>query len=418
MSLFGIASAIFVISVLVFVHELGHFLVAKYFGVGVLRFSIGFGPVIWKFRKSETTYQLCCIPLGGYVRMVGDLPDIITGDNTDTTGKTVSQVDYVDNKSQCCDEQKAGEAKKEEFTREELDAIADKSRWFIKKPPCQQAAIIAAGPMANFFLAILLTSITLFFAGIYDSSNSTEIGGIARKMPAGLVGLELGDIVQKVNGVVVNRWADLLGMIVSSHGETVKLEVKRGEQELTFSVTPIADQSSENLDESQKRYVIGILPKFNSRDVGLFESVKTAVKINLKITYATLHGIFSMISRQISPKELRGPIFIFSESGNQAEKGWDRLLDFMSILSISLAVLNLLPIPILDGGHLFFLLLEAIFGSISIRRKEIAQQFGAFLLMAIMITAVYNDFTSPSVKKSDDMGWDFGEPKKSRLREL
>ena len=409
MSLLGVIAAVFVIGVLVLVHELGHFLVAKYYHVGVLRFAIGFGHAIWKFRKNETTYQIGLIPLGGYVRMVGDLSDVITGDNTDTRGQSLSVEEKGDGENVAT---KDGEETAEVLTPQEMAVIADKSRWFINKPRYQQAAIIAAGPIANFILAIFVMWFSIWNSGIADGTDEPLIGGVARKLPAGVAGVEIGDRVLRIDGAPIILWTDLLKHVSESKGKPLTFEVRRGSEELSLVIQPSLKKGFEEVDETRKRYEVGLAPKSEIRDAGFIESLWLSLIYNKRVTLECLAGVWGMLSGNISPRELAGPIFIFTQSGAQAERGISNLIGFMALLSISLGVLNLLPIPVLDGGHLFFLLLESFIGPISIRLKERSQQVGALLLLLLMLFAVRNDFTRGPMPKPEDQGWDFGVQRK------
>jgi len=358
---------IIIIGVLVFLHELGHFLVAKWCGVGVVRFAVGFGPAIYKKRIGETEYRLGCIPLGGYVRMVGDISDYITGPDTTPAENGVSDVPP--------------------------ELLADKSKWFIEKSLWQRSAIVAAGPIFNFVTGLIFVAVAIFIYGDVDIKEGSIIGTIAEGSPAQSAGLKEGDEVRKFNGEAISKWEELAGRMHRGTGEPVTLTVARGVGNgITEELEIVVQPQSKKLPGLEKEvFIVGISPKIDRKAVGLGQSIVQGGKWIAFTTGKTFEGIYGMFSGQVSPKELAGPVFIFGAATQAAQKGMEYVLDLMAHLSVSLAVLNLLPIPVLDGGHLLFFLLEGLFGPLSLRKKEIANQVGLALLLTLMGVALTND---------------------------
>lgn len=376
----NVFASILVLGTLIFVHELGHFLVAKWSGVGVLKFSIGFGPRLFGFRWGETFYQVSLIPLGGFVRMVGDMSDVITGDTTDT--RTTGE---------------GGEASE--------SLLFDKENWFVEKSLSVRSAIVAAGPIANFITAIVLWTIAFSFYGYLSLDDSAEIGTLSAGSPADKAGLKIGDKVLYVGQTPIHKWQDLPTIVNASGGDPLRLQVER--QGTLLELELIAKrQELDSLDGKVVRYMIGIGQKMNRNSASPGYAVLLGLEKTWDVIYFTIDGMVGMIVGRISADNLAGPLFIFSAAGDQAQKGAESLLHFMALLSVSLGVLNLLPIPVLDGGHLLVFFLEAIFGPISLRKKEVAQNIGAALLLCLMLYAVRNDLMRDT--RTEDSAGDDG----------
>jgi regulator of sigma E protease len=343
-----IISTIIVLGILVFVHELGHFLLAKKLGVGVLTFSLGFGPKIFWKKIGETQYQIAAVPLGGFVKMIGENP--------------------------------------EEEVKEEL-----RDRSFSNQPVWKRALIIGAGPFFNFFLAIVLFSTINLFGIPY---SPPKVGEVNPGLPAEVAGLKKGDLILSIDGQEIKKWEDLSRIIRSSQGKELMLRVKRNGETLEIRVTPKPSSVKNLFGEEVSTFVIGIT---HSGEV-LIEKVNPLVALGNGFiqTYQgiklTLVGIVKLIQGVIPGKTIGGPILIAQMAGEQARRGLLSLALFMAILSINLGVINLFPIPILDGGHFLFLTLEAILRKpVSIRKMEIAQQIGLTLIILLMLFAFYND---------------------------
>lgn len=376
---------VFVLGVLVFIHELGHFLVAKWCGVGVVKFAIGFGPAIFKFRRGDTYYQIGCIPLGGYVRMIGDVPDIITG--VHGTDKLVRSGKTEEIKPQ---EVATPELHPEENTPEYRRMLADRSQWFIEQPLLQRAAIVFAGPLFNFVLAVLLVATNISFFGESQLDETPRIGGVSKGSPAERAGLREGDLVETLDGTEIGLWSDLAKRIGSGTGAPIKLNVRRGAELVEFTVQPEL-KSIPFEGEIQKRYQIGMRSSEKRIPVGVGRALQVGYLWSQNFVIMTYKQLWGMFSGKVSPKELAGPLYIFNAGPAEAAKGIENFVMFMALLSVSLAALNLLPIPVLDGGHLLFFLVEAVVGPISVRKKEFAQQLGVVVLVLLMVCALGND---------------------------
>ncbi|RJP87664.1 MAG: RIP metalloprotease RseP [Desulfobacteraceae bacterium] len=340
---------IIVLGVLIFVHELGHFLCAKAFGVGVEKFSLGFGPKILSKIIGRTDYRLSAIPLGGYVKMVGEQPD------------------------------------------EDLEP-ADIPFSFTHKPVWQRMIIVAAGPVFNFLLAIVI------FFGIFWSAGlmllQPVIGEVTAGSPAERAGLLTGDMVASIDGKPVESWSDMSETIMTSEGKTLRFTVLRAKETLDVPVTPADDVLKNIFGEDQHRYIIGVKSTGETvtRELGPVDAFKESLLRTYLISELTVLGVVKVFQGSISPKTIGGPIMIAQMAGEQVEQGFINLLAFIALISVNLAILNLLPVPVLDGGHLLFFGIEAVIRRpVSIKTREIAQQAGIFLLLMLMVFVFYND---------------------------
>jgi len=343
-----IASTIIVLGVLVFVHELGHFVFAKKLGVGVLTFSLGFGPRLVGRKWGETEYQISVFPLGGFVKLVGENP---------------------------------GEEIKEE----------DRGRSFSAQPVWKRFLIVSAGPFFNFVLAIVFFSAINIFGVPYVPS---KIGDISPESPAAQAGLKKGDLIVSIDGEAVSKWDDLSRIIRSSQGKELQLKIKRDSETLDLKVTPKSSTQKNLFGEEVQIFVIGITPtdELLVQKVGPFEAIGKGLSQTWFGIKLTVVSIIKVIERVIPAKTIGGPIMIAQLAGEQAKRGIISLILFTAILSINLGVINLFPIPVLDGGHFVFLALEAILRKpISIKKMEIAQQVGLILIILLMLFAFYND---------------------------
>jgi regulator of sigma E protease len=353
MSFESILGAIAVLAVVIFVHELGHFLVAKWCRVEVLVFSMGFGPTIFSRKIGETTYRLALVPFGGYVKMAGQ-------------------------------EEDGGEAP------------TDPSRGFSAKPLRQRAAIVAAGPAVNLVFAFVVMFAAYFAYGQLVPSNEARVGGVVSGSPADEAGLKTGELVLSVDGARVAGWDDFSSRVRESEGKALSVRLRDPSgQERELDVTPrVAPTQDAFGEEVGKSYMIGIQRHFDHTAVGLFESVSLAGQS----TYRMSAMIFVMLGRivqgRVDASDLGGPILIAQEAGRLAATGLEPLLRFIALISVNLGILNVLPIPVLDGGHLFFFLIEGLRGRpLSIRVREMAQQIGVLLLVALMVFVVFNDIS-------------------------
>ena len=345
----SIFSLIIVLGVLIFFHELGHFLVARVLGVGVERFSLGFGPKLIGKTIGITEYRISAIPLGGYVKMVGESPD------------------------------------------SELDP-SDIPISFTHKHVFKRILIVAAGPFFNILLALII------FFGIFQISGllilKPGIGDVNEGTPAYMAGLKKDDLVVSIDGVDISSWEDMANAIMTSKGKTLAISVLRGDTILTKNVTPEVKKFKNIFNEDVDRYVIGITASGEvfKKDLNFFQAASESINQTYQITALTIKGIVKLFQGTVSPKTLGGPIMIAQMAGQQAKEGVVNLIFFIALISINLAILNFLPIPVLDGGHLLFFFIEAIKGSpVSVKVREISQQAGIFVLILLMIYVFYND---------------------------
>ncbi len=342
------------LGILVFFHELGHFLLAKKLGVGVLTFSLGFGPKLIGWKKGETQYQIALVPLGGFVKLIGE---------------------------------SLHEKVKEE----------DRARSFWAQPVWKHASIILAGPVFNFLLAILIFALINLAVGVLPTPPPplpSKIGEVTQGSPAEKAGLRAGDRILSIDGEPVSKWDDLALRIRSSHGQELTIQAERGGQTFEVKVTPqpLKDQTPSG---EQTVFVIGIkapLGDMKFEKVGPVVAVGKAFTQTWELSRLTVVVIVKLIKGEISARTIGGPILMAQMAGEQGKKGPLDFFFLIALLSINLGVINLFPIPILDGGHFLFLALEAVLRRpISIRKMEIAQQIGLILIILLMLFAFYND---------------------------
>jgi regulator of sigma E protease len=447
-----IVSFIVVLGLLIFVHEVGHFLVAKRAGVGVLKFSLGFGRRLFGFRRGETEYLVSAIPLGGYVKMVGEDPREVV---VDATGQA------FDGAGQPLDLQKS---------------FAHKSVW-------ARIAIVLAGPGANYLLGFLLFWVAAVFVG--SPSMEAIVGEVEEDAPAARVGLHPKDKIVAVDGEAVSSWSDLILRINDASGRAVALHVKRGKEDVNVTITPrrrdvtttvipptigrvapdfpaaeaglrpgdrIIAVNGDPIDswqqlslkirvrpgravtltverdgaqfeaivtprlspapekeaQGQQVGLIGIeaVSEYEQRRVGLWDAGISPILTHMDPFSALVHAgnqtagwtvtivwaLWKIVQGEISPRTLGGPILMAQMTGEAAQQGLLYLIFLTAVLSINLGLLNLLPIPILDGGHLAFFGIELLRGRpISVKKREMAQRVGLVLLVGLMIFAFYND---------------------------
>ena len=439
-----VISFVVVIGILILIHELGHFFVARLCGVGVERFSIGFGPVLMRWKGKETEYCLSLIPMGGYVKMMGE-------ENPLEGGETLPY---------------------------------DAKKAFALKPLWARFLIVFAGPGMNFVLAAVIFAAVLATVG--RPVWPAVVGKVSPNTPAA-ASLRTGDTITAVDGHRVLYWEDLERAVAESNGRPLSLTVKRGGAEQTVTITPqrksvtdpifresrqvwdigagpqLAPQISSvagdspaqraglragdvvlsiagqpvytpedlvdairtrpsqpfpiEVDRDGKRFTLTITPDavrekgptgqetvvgkiqagiatkavhfepYNPVTALMYGTVRT-----WDMTVLTVKGLWKLVSRQIDSSNIGGPLQIATEAGRQAKEGFGSLALFTAVISVNLAVLNLLPVPMLDGGHLFFFIIEAVLGRpLSLKKREAAQQLGFVLLMLLMVYALWND---------------------------
>ncbi len=405
--------AIVVLGILVFVHEAGHFAVAKLCGVGVLEFSLGFGKKLFRRRWGETHYSIRAVPLGGYVRMAGEDPfDKATEGGDEVKEQTAGQNENEEeDKSQQAYE---GSARGEGAITGELDwldekdkaLLADENKWFLKKGFWAKSAIVIAGPLSNMLFAFILAVGCYWFYGAPVPDISPRIGELVPGYPAEKAGLKEGDLIKSVNGESVRSWFQLQKKIkdYSDKGVSLVLERKDSESGVT-SEQVIFLQGMEDTDEMKflnehspgaqvkKSYKIGITPVTVRDKVFFDEAVIGGAFQVYYISRLTFRLLKALIQGTVAPsKVVGGPISVFTGAAKSAKRGLESVIDFMVLLSVSLAIFNILPIPVLDGGHLLFFIIEAIRGGpLSLRSRAVANQVGMLLLLLLMVFAVSND---------------------------
>ncbi len=346
-------SFIVCLGILIFVHELGHFLFAKLFKVRVLKFSLGFGPKILSKTVGDTEYQLSALPLGGYVKMFGENPD----------------------------EQKGAEE--------------DRAASFAHKTVWQRFLIVLAGPVFNLLFCVVLFFFVFLVMGLPDSRDTTKIGDVTADSPAAIAGIQADDTILTINGQATEQWLDVLNLVKDSKGRELTFLVARGDEEVSLVVTP-AILPVKNIfgEEVEKRYMIGIVKAEELYYVptGVVGAMEAAMAQTWMYISLTVLGFVKLIQQVVPVSELGGPILIAQIAGKQMQAGWVNFVFFMGLLSVNLGVLNLLPIPVLDGGHLMFLSFEAVRRKPMSEKMQIfAQQLGMAFLGVAMIFVFYND---------------------------
>ncbi len=358
MSLIQTLLAFFVVlGTLVVVHELGHFLVARWCGVKVLRFSVGMGKVIWsrRFGADQTEWALSMLPLGGYVQML------------DARDQDLAKL-----------------------------SPADLAREFTRQPVGKRIAIVAAGPIANFLLAILIYT-GLFYSGmpepVANFSAPAVLGQIAADGPARRAGLQEGDLILEIDAQPVRDAQDFIERIRAAPGKTLALHGQRGAQAFDVEVTPDAVDSD---GQSIGRIQVGLnlAPPMVIKAQPPLVALQRGVQRTWDISGMSLKMLGKMLVGEASIKNLTGPITIADYAGQTARAGVISFLSFMALISISLGVMNLLPIPVLDGGLLLYYALEVLTGRpIPERFGDMAQRAGIAVLIILMMVAVFNDLS-------------------------
>lgn len=344
----NIISVIILLGILVFVHELGHFLVAKCSGVGVLKFSLGFGPKLVGKKIGETEYIISMIPLGGYVKLLGESAD------------------------------------------DEISEY-DEKRSFLKQHVLKKIGIVAAGPVFNFLFAIIVFAI-IYMVGI--PVLTSEVGDVQKGSPAFEAGIKGGDIILAIDGEDISHWAELAGIIVNSKGQELKIRIDRNNKIKDLRLRAKLVKSKNIFDEEIDSYKIGVSASSNTviERLNPFSAFGSGIEQTWFITKITLISIVKMVKGELSAKTLGGPILIAQMAGARVQEGIVPFIFFMALLSINLGIINLLPVPLLDGGHLLFFIIELISGKeVNVKWREMAQQIGFALLVMLMMFVFYND---------------------------
>ncbi len=347
----AVLSFVIVLGVLIFFHELGHFLVAKFFGVGIEKFSLGFGPKILGKVIGKTDYRISAIPLGGYVKMVGEEPD-------------------------------------KEIEPEDIPFS------FTHKHVFKKLLIVAAGPFFNFFLAILIFFCFYQINGI--ATLQPMVGNVMNDGPAYNAGIKSGDKIISIDGTSVDSWNKMAVIISESKGKKLDFSILRDNKVYRLEITPQLKSDKNIFEEEIERYIIGVTQNgsFYNTKINPVKALYESVLRTYDVGRITLLGIVKLIQGKISKDNLSGPIMIAQMSGEQAKKGIENLIIFIAFLSINLGIINLFPIPVLDGGHILFFIIEIIIRRpVNLNVKQKAQQIGISILILLMIYAFYNDIT-------------------------
>ena len=365
--------AIIVLGILIFVHELGHFLLAKLMGVSVEKFSLGFGPKLIGKKIGETEYLLSAFPLGGYVKMFGE-GGFIEGGEQDPRPEVES-----------AESGEAAEPVYRELTEEE------KARSFAHKPVLARIAIVMAGPVFNLLFAWLIF-IVLCMMGV--PTVTAKVGEALKDKPAAKAGVQKGDVITVINGKGISRWDQIAEEVAASKGKPLTLTVKRAAQELSFTITPEPRVAKNLFGEKTNGFAIGVASagEVITEHFGPVQAFVKGTEQTKKVIELTIMSLVKMVQRIVPMDSVGGPIMIAKMAGEMADAGSSSFLAFMALLSINLGVLNLLPVPVLDGGHLLFFFMELIFRRpVPQKVREYAQQIGMVLLLGLMVLAFYND---------------------------
>jgi regulator of sigma E protease len=406
---------IVIFGALVFFHELGHFIFAKRAGILCREFAIGMGPKVFSHKKGETTYTIRLLPIGGFVRMAGEDPEVVEikpgyrigllFDKQDHVTKIILnnkekfpncrivEVEYADIEQELVikgfpeDEDESLHAFKVLPNAVIIEngvesQIAPVDRQFGSKTLAQRFMAIFAGPMMNFVLAFILFIVIALLQGV--PSNEAKLGEITPDGAAKMAGLKKGDIVQSINGSEISSWTDVVEIIRKNPNEELDFSIVRGGNEKDIQVTPL-----EKTVEGKKMGIIGVYSPVEKSPV-------QAVKSGFTETYFWTKQIFVMLGKlitgQFSIDALSGPVGIYNSTAEVAKSGIYYLMKWAGILSINLGIMNLLPIPALDGGRLMFFAVEAVRGKPIDRQKEGMVHFIGFaLLMLLMLVVTWND---------------------------
>jgi len=343
-----------ILTVLIFVHELGHFWVARRNGVKVEVFSVGFGPELvgWTDRKG-TRWRLSLLPLGGYVRMMGD------GDVASVTQVPVAE--------------------------------SERQHSLFAKPVGQRAAISAAGPLANFLFAIIV--LALLFATAGRPFTPPTADQVIEDGAAAAAGIQAGDRFLTVDGRPVARFEELQRIVQESPDRPLAVEIRRGESVIAMSVTPRASEVTDRFGTTRRIGLLGVRSlKVETRRDSPVSAIWNAFTETWNLTVGTLKALGQIIAGTRGSEELGGPLRIAQMSGEVAQGGLVATLWFMAILSINLGLINLLPVPVLDGGQLVFYAAEAVRGRpLGDKAQEWAAMVGLALVLALMVFATWND---------------------------
>src|SRR5216684_3193815 len=344
-----IVPVLFTLTIIVFFHELGHFLVARLCGIKVLVFSIGFGPeLVGFYDRRGTRWKISAIPLGGYVKFFGDENEASVADASTLAAMTEDE----------------------------------RKQSFPGQPVGASAAVVAAGPVTNFILAVIL------FAGVFVAYGRTtaipRIAAVEPNSPAAAAGFKVGDVIVSIDGTKIDNFGDVQRIVNFSPGVTLTIEVDRGGSLFTLKATPA---------EKDKRGMLGIT---RSNEAGApLEALQLGADRTWLVVTSTMAYLRDVVVGRQSADQIGGPIKIAQISVEVAKLGFGPLLELTALLSVSIGLLNLFPIPLLDGGHLLFYAIEAVRGRpLSERAQEVGFRIGLAIVLMLMIFATFNDLRS------------------------
>jgi regulator of sigma E protease len=366
-----------VFGIVVFVHELGHFLAAKAVGVYTPRFSIGFGKALWKKRYGETEYVLAALPLGGYVRMASkddEATAFIEGGSENAATKVVTKGEALDPEAMI------------PFGPKPIPP----HRWLESKPLWARLVILLAGVTMNIVLALIVTTGMLAHYGLPYISTVTD--SVAVDHPAYAAGVRPGDSVVAINSVTLLSWDSLVATILKSEGKPLVLDISRGGERRNISVVPQMDTGTNAAGQLDSVLRIGVMPRQNTRPIGIGQAAIKSWGITWGMAGSVIDALKGLATRRVKTSELGGPIMIATASVQAARGGFENLLILISLISVNLAVFNLLPIPILDGGQILVNLLEAAKGSaFSARTRDNILRTGLAVVLLLFALVTYND---------------------------
>ena len=353
---------LFVLTIVVFFHELGHFLIARLCGIKVITFSIGFGPEIVGFNdRYGTRWKISAVPLGGYGKFFGDENAASVPDRDAASGMTE----------------------------------AEKNDSFQFKPVGSRAAVVAAGPIANFILAIAIFAIVFMIVG--KQTTTARVDAIQPNSAAQAAGFQPGDLVVAINGNPIANFSEMQRIVSISAGEPIRVEVERGGVPVTLNATPELKELKDNFGNVHRLGVLGISRSMAPGDIktekaGPLQAVVMGVQETWFVVDRTISYIGGVFTGRESADQLGGPIRIAQVSGQVATAGFTALIHLTAVLSVSIGLLNLFPIPLLDGGHLLFYGIEAARGRpLSERAQEVGFRIGLAIVLVLMIFATFND---------------------------
>lgn len=347
-----ILATVFVLGILIFVHETGHFLSAKLFRIRVDRFSLGYPPRMIGKKWGDTDYCISWIPFGGYVKIAGMVDESMD---------------------------------KKQFTKKP-------EPWeFRSKPWIQKVIVVAAGSLMNIGLAFVIFTAATWYHGIEEMSPDPVVGEVIEGKPADQAGLQSGDRIIRIGGKNVETWEDMAEIIHHAPEEPITIEWFRDGTRFSAEVIPQKEKIIGRGDIEEVS-LIGIGPVFTVRRSGFFEALFYGGRSTYYLGRLVLVSFWKLITGEESIRTLAGPVFIAKIAGESAKSGFGTLIGFLALLSVNLGILNLFPIPVLDGGHLVFLCIEGLIRrEIPVKVKMIVQQIGMFLILGLMIFVIYND---------------------------